>query len=169
MSKFKELWNNYPDKNIIKAKCQNKQETGSKPFKNYCAIMLSDALIKSGVSTKGARVRKCWGHPGMEHILLAEEMANWLKYSGLSWLGMPQKIDPKSFQDDLDGKTGIIFFKDYWQRGKESYDRRSGDHIDLWNEDEITGGSMITRSIYEFFGVVSDLNNSKEVLFWEVK
>ena len=88
----------------------------------------------------------------------------WFKLAGTG-----SKINPKSFQDDLDGKTGIIFFKDYWQRGNESPDNRSGDHIDLWNEDEITGGSMITRSIYEFFGVVSDLNNSKEVWFWEVK
>ena len=169
MSKFKELWGNYPDKNIIKARCQNKQESGSRPFGNYCAIMLSDALIKSGVSTVGSNAKKCWGHPGMKHILLAEEMAAWLNHSGLSWLGQAQKINPKSFQDDLDGKTGIVFFKDYWQRGNESPDNRSGDHIDLWNEDEITGGSMITRSIYEFFGVVSDLNKSKEVWFWEVK
>nr|WP_302622054.1 type VI secretion system amidase effector protein Tae4 [Marinomonas spartinae] len=153
----------------MKAKCQNKQETGSRPFGNYCAIMLSDALIKSGVSTVGSSAKKCWGHPGMKHILLAEEMAIWLKQSGLSWLGQVQKVNPKSFQDELDGKTGIIFLKDYWQRGNESPDNRSGDHIDLWNENEITGGSMITRSIYEFFGVVSDLNKSREVWFWEVK
>ncbi|MGR8932442.1 MAG: T6SS effector amidase Tae4 family protein [Gammaproteobacteria bacterium] len=131
--------------------------------------MLSDALIKSGVSTIGSRATQCWGHPGMKHILLAEEMATWLKHSGLSWLGNLQEIDPKSFQDDLDGKTGIIFFKDYWQRGNESFDSKSGDHIDLWNKDEITGGNMTTRSIYEFFGVVSDLNKSKEVWFWKVK
>ena len=87
MSKFKELWGDYPDKNIIKARCQNKQESGSRPFGNYCAIMLSDALIKSGVSTVGSNAKKCWGHPGMKHILLAEEMAAWLNRSGLSWLG----------------------------------------------------------------------------------
>ena len=62
-----------------------------------------------------------------------------------------------------------MFFKDYWQRGKETFDNRSGDHIDLWNKDELTGGSMLTRTIYEFFGIVSDLNKSKEILFWEVK
>lgn len=95
MSKFKELWRNYPDKNIIKARCQNKQKTGSKPFENYCAIMLSDALIKAGVSTVGSRATKCWGHPGMKHMLLAEEMALWLKHSGLSWLGKLQKNKPK--------------------------------------------------------------------------
>lgn len=46
-------------------------------------------------------------------------MASWLKNSNFSWLGNLQKINPKSFQDDLDGKTGIIFFNDYWQRGSE--------------------------------------------------
>jgi hypothetical protein len=96
-------------------------------------------------------------------------MASWLKNSNFSWLGDLQKINPKNFQDDLDGKTGIIFFKDYWQRGSESVTNRSGDHIDLWNEDQITTGGMLTRSIYEFFGVVSDLNNSKDIWFWEIK
>lgn len=131
--------------------------------------MLSDALIKLGVSTINAKARKCWGHPGMKHILLAEEMAAWLKQSGFIWLGKAKKINPGSFQKELDGKTGIVFFKDHWQRGNETFDSRSGDHIDLWNKDELTGGSMLTRTIYEFFGIVSDLNKSREIWFWEVK
>jgi hypothetical protein len=146
-----------------------KQPKSSSPFGNYCAINLSDALIKAGVSTVGAKVKKCWGHGGMKHILLAEEMAGWLKISHFSWLGKLEKIDPISFQDDLDGRTGIIFFKDYWQRGDESLSNRSGDHIDLWNKDEITSSSMFTRNILEFFGRVSDLNKSREVWFWEIK
>lgn len=168
MSKFKEIWNNFPETDLIKARCQNKQATMSSPFGNYCAIMLSDALIQSGVSTVSASVKKCWGHSGMKHILLAEEMANWLNKAHFSWLGKVQKVSPDSFQDDLDGKTGIIFFKDYWQRGNESFPNRSGDHIDLWNKDKITSGGMTSRAIYEFFGVVSDLNKSKDVWFWEV-
>ncbi|NHH89613.1 type VI secretion system amidase effector protein Tae4 [Pseudoalteromonas sp. MB47] len=169
MLQFNDLWENFPEKELIRARCQNKQTNSSSPFGNYCAINLSDALIKSGVSTAGAKVKKCWGHAGMKHILLAEEMASWLKTSNFNWLGDLQKINPKTFQDDLDGKTGIIFFKDYWQRGSESVTNRSGDHIDLWNEDQITSGGMLTRSIYEFFGVVSDLNNSKDIWFWEIK
>ena len=42
---------------------------------------------------------------------------------------------------------------------------RSGDHIDLWNKNRITGGSMFYRSIIELFGFVSDLNKSREVWF----
>ena len=169
MTKFNNLWDNFPDKSVMKASCQNKQPKSTRPFGNYCAILLSDALIKSGVSTKGAKVKKCWSHTGMKHILLAEEMADWLRRSHFSWLGKLEKINSKSFQEDLDDRTGIIFFKDYWQRGNESFEQRSGDHIDLWNKDEITSSSMLTRSILEFFGRVSDLNESYEIWFWEVK
>jgi len=169
MSKFNELWENFPEKNVIRARCQNKQATSSAPFGNYCAINLSDALIRSGASTVGAKVKKCWAHGGMKHILLAEEMASWLKKSNFSWLGKLEKVNPSTFQGDLDGKTGIIFFKDYWQRGNESLSNRSGDHIDLWNKDEITSSSMFTRNILELFGRVSDLNESREIWFWEVK
>jgi len=169
MIKFNVLWKNFPDKSSIRAKCQNKQKTSSSPFGNYCAINLSEALIKSGVSTAGSKATKCWGHSGLKHILLAEVMASWLNKLNFSWLGKLQKVDAKSFQDTLNGKTGIIFFKDYWQRGNESFPNRSGDHIDLWNADAITSGGMLSRSVYEFFGVVSDLNKSKEVWFWEIK
>lgn len=166
---FNTLWNNFPDKSVMKASCQNKQPTSTSPFGNYCAILLSEALIKSGVSTQGAKVKKCWSHAGIKHILLAEEMANWLRMSHFSWLGKLEKISPKSFQKDLNDRTGIIFFKDYWQRGNESFDNRSGDHIDLWRNDEITGSSMFVRSILEFFNRVSDLNESYEIWFWEIK
>ncbi len=169
MITFNNLWDNFPDKSVMKARCQNKQPKSTRPFGNYCAILLSDTLIRSGISTQRAKAKKCWSHAGMRHILLAEEMADWLRMSHFSWLGKLEKINPKSFQDDLDGRTGIIFFKDYWQRGNESFEQRSGDHIDLWNKDEITSSSMLTRSILEFFRRVSDLNESYEIWFWEVK
>ncbi|MDE8601442.1 type VI secretion system amidase effector protein Tae4 [Marinomonas sp. RSW2] len=170
MLKFNQLWNDFPEKNIMRARCQNKQSsTSSSPFGNYCAIMLSDALIKSGVSTNSAKVKKCWSHQGGKHILLAEEMAKWLNTANIGGINRVEKISPTSFQKDLDGRTGIIFFKDYWQRGNESLDNRSGDHIDLWNKNEISSTGMFMRSIYEFFGAVSDLNKSKEVWFWEIK
>jgi hypothetical protein len=165
MIKFNILWDNFPDKSVMKAKCQNRQPKSSKPFGNYCAILLSDALIKSGVSTQRAEVKKCWSHTGARHILLAEEMAVWLSRSPFNWVGKLENISSKSFQEDLDGRTGIIFFKDYWQRRNESFEQRSGDHIDLWNKNKITSSSMLTRSILEFFGRVSDLNESYEIWF----
>lgn len=104
-----------------------------------------------------------------KHIIRAEELANGLKKRPPVGFGVAQKITPGAFQSILKDKTGVIFFKDYWQRGKETFERRSGDHIDLWNKDEITSSSMFTRGILGFFGRVSDFNKSREIWFWEVK
>ena len=157
------------EKAFVKAKYQNKQPTSTRLLKKNCATYLNDALIKSGVHTSITKAGKCWSHPGVKNLLRAEKVAEWLKASKFSGIRKLKRINPKTFQDDLNGRTGIIFFKDYWQRGKESFENRSGDHIDLWNKDEITSSSMFTRSILEFFGRVSDLNKSHEVWFWEVK
>ncbi|WP_020409578.1 type VI secretion system amidase effector protein Tae4 [Hahella ganghwensis] len=167
--KFETLWKNFPQKENIKARCTNKQKDSNEPFSDYCAIMLSECFIRSGVDLSLFKAKRCWPHDGKKHILLAEEFAEAMKNHTPPGFSLMKKIQPGSFQRDLKGKTGVIFFKDYWQRGQESFDSRSGDHIDLWNEDEITGSGMFMRSVYEFFGAVSDLNNSKEVWFWEVK
>ncbi|PKF78954.1 hypothetical protein CW749_13350 [Vibrio sp. vnigr-6D03] len=169
MLDFKTLWSKFPEKSLMRAKCQNKQPKSTTPFDNYCAILLSEALIRVGVSTKNVKGAKCWSHNGSKHIIRAEEMAQWLKKAKIGGLGKPEKISPTTFQDDLAGRTGIIFFKDYWQRGSESFENRSGDHIDLWNKNEITSSSMLSRWFLELFNRVSDLNDSREVWFWEVK
>lgn len=169
MFKFDNLWLNYPDKDALKKTCFNKQLKSSAPFSDYCAIMLSESLIKSGITLNSFKGSKCWSHPGLKHALLAEQLAHWLEGNIIQGLGKTEKINPAFFQKELDGKTGIIFFKDYWQRGKETFENRSGDHIDLWNRNKITSSGMFLRSILEFMGRVSDLNKSKEIWFWEVK
>ncbi len=131
--------------------------------------MLSEALIRAGYSLNGFKGNKCWSHQGMKHDLLAEQLAEHLRKSHIPWLGKLEKINPSSFQNQLEERTGIIFFKDYWQRGSENLQNRTGDHIDLWNKGRITSGGMFYRSVIEAFGLVSDLNKSKEVWFWEVK
>ena len=171
MVDFETLWNNYPSSSKMKAKCRNEGPNDSRPFDNYCAIMLSEALNKSGVSTFRAKnADKCWSHSGKRHILRAEALADWLAGSNIAGIGKCEKgINPKTFSDDLEGRAGIIFFKDYWRRGNESFERRTGDHIDLWNGSHITSSYMVTREALEFFGSVSDLNNCKEIWFWEVE
>lgn len=169
MANFATLWRNFPEKDIMKKKCTNKQKGSNNPFGNYCAILLSECFNQSGVDISLFKGARCWSHLGKKHILLAEDLANGLKRHTPPGFGKLQKIQPGSFQTELSGKTGVIFFKDYWQRGKESFDSRSGDHIDLWNKSEITSSGMFIRSILEFFGRVSDLNKSKEIWFWEVK
>jgi len=153
----------------MKNVCINKQKDGQGPFENYCAILLSECFIRSGVNLSTYKGSKCWSHTGIKHSLLANDLANWLATNTLPNFGKREKIPSGSFQETLKGRTGVIYFKDYWQRSKENFDRRSGDHIDLWNKNEITSSSMLYRSIIELFGFVSDLNKSKEVWFWEVK
>ena len=169
MSNFETLWKNFPDKEIMKKKCTNKQKDSNKPFSDYCAILLSECFNKSGIDISLMKGTRCWSHPGKKHILLAEDLAKGLKSYKPSSFGNLEKVTPGSFQDILSDKTGIIFFKDYWQRGKESFENRSGDHIDLWNKNEITSSGMLFRSVLEFLGRVSDLNKSREIWFWEVK
>lgn len=169
MVSFETLWKNYPKKEVMKAKCRNKQQDSDKPFSNYCAIMLSECFIRSGVNLSTFNGTRCWSHQGKKHILLAEDLANGLKKHTPPGFGKIEKIQSDTFQKKLSDKTGVIFFKDYWQRGNEPFDIRSGDHIDLWNKDEITSSSMFIRSVLEFIGRVSDLNKSREIWFWEVK
>lgn len=169
MALFKKLWDNFPGKDRIKTDCTNKQKDSNKAFSNYCAILLSESFIKAGVDISSFKGTRCWSHSGKKHMLLAHDFAVSLEKNTPPGFAKKQKIAPATFQKDLEGRTGVIYFKDYWQRGKESFTARSGDHIDLWNKNEITSSSMWARSIYEFFGAVSDLNKSKEVWFWEVK
>jgi len=166
---FDTLWENFPEKEIIKSQCTNKQKDSNKPFSDYCAISLSECFIRSGIDISLFKGNKCWSHQGKKHILLAEDFANGMKKNTPQNFSSLEKIQPESFQDALSKKTGVIFFKDYWQRGKENFKNRSGDHIDLWNKDEITSSGMFMRSISEFFGAVSDFNKSKEIWFWEMK
>ncbi len=169
MAKFKTIWNNYPDKDEMKKKCFNKQPNSQKPFSDYCAILLSECLIRSGFNLSSARGNRCWSHSGPKHLLLAEDVANWLAKSPPVGIGKRESVTPNLFQNKLSTRTGIIFFKDYWQRGNESFQARSGDHIDLWNKNEITSSGMFVRNILEFFGRVSDLNKSRDIWFWEIK
>lgn len=169
MASFETLWKNFPDKDEMKKVCTNKQAGSNTPFDNYCAILLSECFNKSGIDVTGMSGTKCWSHKGKKHILKAQDFANAINRMLPSGFSAMKKIPVESFQDTLSKKTGVIFFKDYWQRGKESFESRSGDHIDLWNKNKISGHGMFARSIYEFFGVVSDLNKSKEIWFWEVK
>lgn len=167
--KFDKMWNNFPDKAKMKTACVNKQHDGQKPFSNYCAILLSECLLRSGVDLSRFDGKKCWSHSGKKHSLLAGDLASWLVGQPPPGFGNREKVLPGSFESILKGRTGVIYFKDYWQRGHESFNARSGDHIDLWKENEITSSSMLYRSIIEWLGFVSDLNKSREVWFWEVK
>lgn len=166
MTTFKTLWDNFPDDEAVKKICFNKENT---PFDNYCSILISECFNQSGISLESCHAVRCWSHPGKRHVIRAEQLAKWLSTNPPKSFGAMETVNPGEFQSKLAGRTGVIFFKDYWVRGNESFENRSGDHIDLWNKNKITGSGMFYRSIIELLGLVSDLNKSRSVWFWEVK
>jgi hypothetical protein len=80
--------------------------------------------------------------------------------------------------DYVKGKTGIIYFQDYWPRPGESRDHgpRTGDHIDLWNKNELASLGLIQSWLRRNFpGRAerwfdrSDYAKSIKIIFWEIK
>ncbi|MBL7128697.1 MAG: hypothetical protein ISS16_06895 [Ignavibacteria bacterium] len=167
---FKDLWKNYPTEKIIHINPSTKEDT----FDSHCAINVSEALFKSGIGLKSFKGQRCWNKcPSGKnvHAIRAQELANWLKTVPFKGCPNPKQYSGKNYEVNVEDKKGIIFFQDYWQRPNESGETRTGDHIDLWNKNELASiGLFLTwiRSIFpDWFGM-SDLNKSKTVLFWEI-
>jgi hypothetical protein len=170
--KFRDLWSAYPS-----AKPYLDPKTGDAPkgYENQCAIKVSVALRGGGVdmsSFRGAHVlleRK-------KAAIRAKELAEWLKAQRTSGLpSAPQSIVGADWQDKIKGKTGIVYFADYWLRPGEK--APSGDHIDLWNGSRLTAsgleGALVTMARFGL-GInagpgFSDLGQSRTILFWEIK
>jgi len=168
---FSNLWDNYPSDD---SPCR---KDGTSNFSDQCAIRVGIALAKSGYDVtqlkRGGQPRFCWYHPAKDgHVLAAEELANALDRTRIPGVSATVKVDQvKDFADELDGKKGIIFFKDYWARGGET-SNRTGDHIDLWNGSNITGGLISYFRIQwglRWDGRLTDFRKSKEVWFWDIK
>jgi len=170
---FRALWDGYPgSKPYVDAK------TGDPPkgFENQCAIKVSVALRAAGVdlaSFRGAHVQV----NGKLAAIRAEELAAWLKAQHIAGIATaPADITGEKWQDTIKGKTGIVFFANYWARPGEAA-HPTGDHIDLWN------GSRLTASGFEGAAVTllrfglgvnagpgfSDLGKATTILFWEVR
>ena len=107
MITFKDLWDNYPDNDP----CDAKDKKGEKLFSNQCAIRLSYSMKKSGVSfSTFPKKRKCWVHPGADHILAAKELADWLEtYNHPSFL-IKENVTGSNWRGKVAGRTGIICF-----------------------------------------------------------
>ena len=167
MIQFQKFWESYPTIQGDKAPCKT---NGKKNFEDQCAIRLGAALAKNWVKTTNLvpKGRHCWKHEAVEgHVLAAEELANGLARFPIGGIQKKIDIDPSTFQKDIAGKRGIIFFKDFWTRNGESFRNRSGDHIDLWNGSRLTDWRT-------WFLISTTLNTggnygkSKEIWFWRV-
>lgn len=170
---FKELWSNYPSSEIKHLDPKTSKET----FDNHCAINLSHSLLMSGISMSSFKGTKCWNCSIKDgsHIVRAQELADWLKKKPFPGCPDPIVTVGQEFKETLKGKKGIIFFKDYWQREVEKGStRRTGDHIDFWDDGTLAGsgsvGSFFRISLgFHWDGWMSDHELSKQVLLWELK
>jgi len=177
---FNTLWDNYPGHHIDHTNPKNKKEC----YDNQCAIELSEALLKSGISLKGFKGSTCENCSLKEkHALSAEQLADWLlkNWKTVGGVSNPMMLTGATYEEAVKGKTGIIFFQDYWHRTTDKEGQRTGDHIDLWNTNTL--GSMtgfMGRTFRTWFRrnfptftehsfSVSDLTKSKVVIFWEIK
>lgn len=179
---FKELWACY-----VKVEPYRVNGKIPKGFENQCAIRMSATLHKVGVkmSTFSQNNIKPEGKaPTLGRIILngmstatrANEMSKWLETRPVCGIGPGQNITGANWKDKVKGKTGIIFFGDYWQRDGESSDAASGGHIDLWNKTSMTPNLASTLrftlgidSLNFYFYQLSDLSNAKKIMFFEVK
>ncbi|WP_175917960.1 type VI secretion system amidase effector protein Tae4 [Burkholderia pyrrocinia] len=184
---FRELWSAYPKKDPYD------DPTGQ--YENQCAIRMSVTFHHVGSDMKSFSQKVLKPMPGKKSLgrlildgkataTRAYELAEWLKLHPFLGLGKPENITGQDWQRKIKGRTGIIYFFGYWRQEGDSGDALSGGHIDLWNKDTLTPS---TASFWRFrIGVpsminpldylrgrrgnwYSDLADSKEILFWEVK
>ncbi|KAB0639160.1 hypothetical protein WT67_16335 [Burkholderia stagnalis] len=179
---FQELWNAYP-KNA-----PYDDPTGE--YENQCAIRMSVTFHSIGSDMKSFSQNVLKPMPGKKtlgRLILrgkatatrAYELAEWLKLRPFLGLGRPEKITGPDWQEQVKGRTGIIYFFGYWRQDGDSADALSGGHIDLWNKDTLTPSVVsflrFRIGVSQFLNPLtndnwfSDLADSKEILFWEVK
>ncbi len=175
---FKDLWKKHPLNNSESAPAKMLKDTqfggklvrkGSPSFANQCAIRMGVTLREVGITlAQIGSPRVSWFHKKDDmYVLVAEELAHGLKSSKIEGLGELIKVkDPKNFHNELYGRKGIIFFKDYWRRKGETTNP-TGDHIDVWN-----GYRTSSKWLMEWFswlGYNENYGKSKEIWFWEVE
>lgn len=170
---FAALWSGYPSsKPYVDAK------TGDPPkgFENQCAIKVSVSLHAAGIEMRSFKA---------SHVMIrerraairAEDLAAWLQQQQIDGIASPARdITGADWQVKIKGKTGIVFFADYWAREGEAK-RPTGDHIDLWNGSRLTASGLQGAAVTLLrFGLgidsgpgFSDLGKASRILFWEVK
>jgi len=173
---FANLWESYPS-----GRPYVDHKTGKPPkgYENQCAIKVSKAIHGAGIEMKsfrGASVKL----NNRNAAILATQLANWLKLQPFCGLPKePENITGKDWESKIKGRSGIIYFEDYWRRAGETH-TTTGDHIDLWDGSSLTPSAVNNvrrlgmRSIQwlpwplDAFNY-SDLGNSTQILFWEVK
>jgi hypothetical protein len=179
---FQELWDNYPSGNPY----------DSPAYRDQCAIRMSVTFHRVGIEMKSFSaklVHPLSGQPSIGRIILAgkitatraDELGEWLKLQPFAGLPKAEEITGSDWATKVKGRTGIIQFSRYWTRDGESAANASGGHIDLWNGSRLTVSGPIDSiaTVGRMLGVnsffpgtsfgFSDLRNSRQILFWEIR
>lgn len=152
---FETLWKNHPT--IDGSSPVLDRET----YANQCAIALSAALLKSGVSLSSFKGVKSWEQGKPEYAIRAQELADWL-VSNKSRFGLSvTKHSGNDAFEAMSGKKGIVFIQNYYGPGNQ------GDHIDLWNGSRMTDWTSYFRVNWSFRQ--SNLYSAQSVWFMEMK
>ncbi len=181
MVEFVDLWRGHPINESVSTPCIAPHSLtnmsgehiamGFPVFHNQCAIRMGVSLRRAGV-TPGqlGGGTTCAVHPVTDmHYIRANELASLIASANLPGVGPVEKYvgpDAAQYYPKLFGRTGIIFFKDYWKRSTDS-GRPTGDHIDVWN-----GYRSSAKWLLEWFswmGYYSNYAQAGEIWFWEVK
>lgn len=179
---FQELWDAYPSGNPY----------DNSVYTDQCAIRMSVTFHRVGIEMKSFSqklIKPLSGQPTIGRILLdgkatatrAEELGEWLQLRPIAALPLAENITGPDWESKVEGRTGIIQFSRYWTRRGEGAADASGGHIDLWNGKRLTISSApdSVATISRMFGYQSfapgtsfgwsDLRNSKQILFWEIR
>ncbi len=153
---------------------------GELKYPDQCAIKLCVALHAGGVDMQ-AYPGAATDIAGKRTGLRASEVAAWLNKQSFCGLPLALQVAGADWKEKIAGKTGIIYFANYWRRTGES--KPSGDHIDLWNRDTL---SPSLESFFRFrlgidripnpFALLrgqqsnwySNLDEASEIAFWEI-
>jgi hypothetical protein len=161
---FQKLWESHPLNWTPPQEhpCRKEDNTWDSKIDNQCAVKMSISLMGAGIDMNACSKRRCWIKGHKNHILAAQELADWLATK--SMLGTPKKLlQPKgnSLADvqqspllAVQMKKGIVFFQDFWGTNN------TGDHIDVWD------GTMMPD---DYRGEkLSYFRRAKQVWFWEI-
>ena len=159
---FAELWKNHPNITGEESLLDKRQ------YENQCAINLYAALQRSGVNVKSFHGQLSWQKDKPKYAMRAQEVVDWLASAAHPiFPAKVEKFGGKEVFEKINGKTGIIFFQNYWGVGNQ------GDHIDLWNGSRLTDWFTWVRIHVRIgsFGVhsiapMSDFEKSQSVWFW---
>lgn len=154
---------------------------GDLKYPDQCSLKVSAALHAAGVDMRGYAGAYTM-LDGKRGALRAAELAAWLGTQAFCQGAAPQlRATGANWQSQVAGKTGIIYFANYWRRAGET--APSGDHIDLWDGESLTpsiesflrfklGIDHIANPLERLHGRpgnwYSNLNAATEILMWQI-